>query len=674
MRKELFSILFVLAFSHMLSAQIILISEPNDIYNLGDAISIPITIKATHDVSGSFEMNLLCQGLEQNFYRNGISLAYGEEITLSPPPSLVLDKSIIGELKGFCKITTGLSEETPVITKEFKISTLINLETTIEKTYYNPGEILIIEGTATKESGSPVNGFAELILMDENSNEIESQLFTSNNGYFKINKTLKENLKAGKYLSKIRAYEKDKDLISNDGFTVIEIFVNQIPKNLEISFEEKEINPRETLRVKAILHDQTGANIQTNVTITIKDSKGSLLEQKIISTDEFLEYPIKYNHQAEELKITAEANLLREEDIAKILEKAEIKMDLINDSIFITNIGNIKYCNKSVLVKIGDESLNLDICLDIDSNKQFKLTAPEGTYQIEVINDGEKKISKNAFLTGNTINIKEAGKNTASLMKYPIVWLFIIAILGFIAFTIFKKGYKKSFFGYIKSKSKIKTPIKKIAKIERGIMNLTGKRAEISLSIKGQKQKSTIIGLRIKNLKELEQNKGSVKDTFNKISKLATEYKTAIYENQDNFFFILSPVKTRTFKNEKPGLMLAQKIKEIIEGHNKLFKQKIDFGISMNNGELIAKNEAGILKFMSIKDAITGTKRIFAYSKNKIVLTEKISKELSAEIKTAKHIDNGIAFFTITQYKNIEEHQKFIKNFIAGLEKEKKKK
>ena len=50
-----------------------------------------------------------------------------------------------------------------------------------------------------------------------------------------------------------------------------------------------------------------------------------------------------------------------------------------------------------------------------------------------------------------------------------------------------------------------------------------------------------------------------------------------VYENQNYLFFILAPVRTRTFKNEKPALDLAEKIKYLLEEHNKMFNQKIEF-------------------------------------------------------------------------------------------------
>ena len=71
---------------------------------------------------------------------------------------------------------------------------------------------------------------------------------------------------------------------------------------------------------------------------------------------------------------------------------------------------------------------------------------------------GKSKIVKSVALTGNAIGIKESS-SLLVLTRYPIVWFFMIFVLGFIALIIFKKGYKKSFFGHIISKRNNKKPI-----------------------------------------------------------------------------------------------------------------------------------------------------------------------------------------------------------------------
>ena len=58
-------------------------------------------------------------------------------------------------------------------------------------------------------------------------------------------------------------------------------------------FEDEEILPGTFLEVKAVLHDQTGDEINSTVFITIKNSDDKILEQKEINTDELFDYSIK---------------------------------------------------------------------------------------------------------------------------------------------------------------------------------------------------------------------------------------------------------------------------------------------------------------------------------------------------------------------------------------------
>ena len=81
----------------LISAEIIIDEQPESIYNLGDLITIPVTLKSTSGITGNFQMNLICSGQEMNFYKNGISLSPGEEKKVES--SLILSKAIIGSLK-----------------------------------------------------------------------------------------------------------------------------------------------------------------------------------------------------------------------------------------------------------------------------------------------------------------------------------------------------------------------------------------------------------------------------------------------------------------------------------------------------------------------------------------------------------------------------------------------
>ena len=155
---------------------------------------------------------------------------------------------------------------------------------------------------------------------------------------------------------------------------------------------------------------------------------------------------------------------------------------------------------------------------------------------------------------------------------------------------------------------------------------------------------------------------------------LAEEEKATVYENQGNLFFILAPLKTKTFKNERPAIELAQRIKKELDQHNKMAKQKVDFGISVNNGSIIAKQEGDKVKFMSLGTLITISKKIAHISQGEILLGEKIKEKVMTEIKTEKEMKGKTPVYEIKEMKNKTANKKFISDFIHRLEGNKKKK
>ncbi|MBU0894707.1 MAG: hypothetical protein KKF48_00390 [Nanoarchaeota archaeon] len=661
MKKSILIIFGILLFSSFVTSEVIINSQPTGIYNLGDTISIPVTIKTVNKISGTFQMDLICNGHLINFYKNGVGLSAGEEQKMDS--SLVLTKEIIGEIKGNCVVKSTLGEDY-ILSDEFKISDLIDIQITNEETEFAPGDYLILEGEATKENQEDVEGFIEFQIGTDNSTELITHIESINKGFFLANISIPKNMKAGTHTVNINAYEKDNaNQITNQGTTSYNILIKQIPTSLEIVLEESKIEPGNNLRVKAILHDQTGEKIETFTVITIKNKKDKILEQTEIATDEFLEYPIKNNEPPSEWKIVAISNKLTSESQFQIMEKKEVNIEIINTTLTLTNAGNVPY-NDLVLIKIGNESLNLNVSLKVDEVQKYILSAPDGEYQVEIMG-----ISENVALTGNTIDVREASTGVISLVRYPIVWIFMIAILGFVAFTIFRKGYKRSFVGRIIPKKKQKDKFSLISLSKKSIIK-TKNKAELSLSIKGEKQNASIVGLKIKNLKEIESKKSNAEEILQKVIDMAEGNKAAIYENQENIFFILAPIKTKTFKNEKNALEISQKTKEILNQHNKLAKQKINFGISMDYGTIIAKQEPNVLKFMSMGTLITNTKKISSLADNEILLGEKINERLTSEIKTEKQRKHKTPVYTIKQIKTSpKNHEKFIRTFLDRMEK-----
>lgn len=663
MKKIVLIIILTTILISMASAEVIITQQPKTSYNLGEIVSVPAILKSTTDIVGSFNADLICNGQQINFYKNGVSLKAGEEKRMDP--SLVLTRELIGGLEGECKIKTYIESEY-ALTNDFKITSVINLKVETSTPEIFPGESFIIKGTATKESGAEVKGFAEVKISAESItadlNPIIDQLASVNNGYFQVNITAPKDMKAGNYIITARVYERDStSSITNEGSSTTSIRIKQFPTNLEIFIETPEVNPGTSAKIKVILHDQTGESIETNTTIKVNTDKGKLLEKLDTATGQSVEFPIAYNEPPAIFKVTASSSGLESESSFKIKEKQDIGIQIINGTLIITNKGNVPYCNKTVLIKIGNQTLNIDVCLGIDEDQKYKLSAPDGEYEVEIITDNDR-IKEKVFLTGSAIDIKE-GSGAISLSRHPFIWVFVILILGFVAFTIFRKGYKRSFIGNIAGKKGIKEPEKTI-KIEKGSLIPAKERAEISLSIKGNQQDISIVGLKLKNFAEILENKESVKETLERIANIADGSKAFTHENQSNILFIFAPIKTKTFQNEAKALKLAQDLKSVIDNHNKIFKQKIDFGISLNYGSLVAKAAQNGLEFMPLGDLMAKVKKIAFIAKEDILLGEKMKEKLGPNVRVEKMSVEGLNVYKIKEIKDTQAHEKFIKQFL----------
>ena len=657
-KKGLF-ILALLLILPLASAEIIIHNQPNEIYNLGDSSSISVTVKSLTGATDIFEMNLICEGQIINFYKNGISLSAGEEKKIEA--SLIFTKNLIGKIKGTC-VVKGIFGTEYVLTDKFTLSSHINLLPEMETTTFTPGGFALIKGNAVKENGEPANGFINLEIV-AGADSI-SKFETINNGFFSINLSFPEDMKAGRYLLKLNAYEEDATGQTNTGFVNYNIDITQIPTSLELIVED--VEPGTNAQIRAILHDQTGETIDSTAMITVKNNKSRVVEQTEKTTNEVLEIPIAYNEKPLTWGVSVESHGLITETTFLILEKKDVNISLVNNTVTITNVGNVFY-NDSVTVKIGNETRFIDVALDVDETQEYKLSAPDGEYEVTILGEGEELVQR-VFLTGRTVSVNE--KNSSRLI-FSFAWIFIILVLGFVAYMFFNKSHKKTFFGFMPIFSKKK---EKTTALRQSSALTSKNKAVISLSIQGDKQKATTVCLHIKNLKEIEGTKASAEETLQKIINFAEENKALTYENQNNLYFILAPVKTRTFKNEATALQIAQAGQKVLTEHNRLFKQKIEFGISINNGVIIAKPEKDSTKFMSMGTFVTKAKKMAGISKEEILFSGEVKDKLTSEIKAEKVKDQEDVFYVKEVKKHSAENKKFIENFVRKLEKEKREK
>jgi len=660
--------LAIILLMQLISAEIIIVQNPNNIYNLGNIISIPIKITSLSETGNAFTIKLICNGAETEVHREYIILSAGQETERNPPIPLI--KNFIGELSGDCKIKYIYGGEIK-LTNEFLISNRININITSSKKDFSPEEQIIIEGVAKKINGEEVNGFVEMQTYPEDGLKTISASNTVKNGLFTLTFAVPRDTVSKNYLFSINIYEKDSSSsVTNVGSADYSIFIKQIPTNLEIILDKEEVEPEEVMKTMAILHDQTGQPISSTSIITIFNSNEKKVGQNEISDNGFLEISIPPAEAPGKWIIKAESNgiISQSSFIIKPLEK--ISTEIIKSTLIVTNIGNVLY-NKSVLVKIGQETLNLDVNLNVGESQKYSLKAPNGEYDVDVIIDGKSNLNEKVLLTGSAIDLKESG---IGLENTTIIWMVIIIILAFFGLRVLRRLYNKKFFGYLPGKNA--RPVLVDSKKE-SLLPFTSKnsletknKAELELSIKGERQDISLICLKIRNLNKLKENKTKYLEILQNIIEIAESQKSYMYGTPENIFFLYVPIKTKTFKNERTALDFAQKISEILNSYNKMAKEKIDFGLSVTYGAIVANISGHILKFMAMGNLMNISKKIASLSDGEALISDAMRAKLGTDVKTQKkETSSDTPVYALKEVRNDERAQEFIRRFMDRMDK-----
>ncbi len=689
MKKEIIlTLLFILAIGQFVSAEIIINKQPNEIYNLGDSVTIPVTAKTITGISGTFNMNLLCGSKEINFYKNGINLKSGEEERIEA--SLVLTKEIVGQSTGICKIKGTLGTEY-FLTNEFKISNSLIIIPNSENSEFEPGQRITLSGNIIRENKEPADGFVEIeLILSNKSSENILQKGTMKNGMYSVEITLPEKIKAGKYNLNINAYEVGFDNTkTNKGSNNYEILLKQIPTSLEIILKNINVKSGKNAEIKIILHDQTGENINSIVPVLIEKENLGIEEENFserlkIRTGEFFKFPIEHDEPPSNWSVWAESNGLEAKSYFNIIETKEIKAELKNQTLIITNIGNIPY-NGQINIRLEGFSKDFNLSLPINGENKYKLNAEyEGEHEVELQDENKESIFKGkVFLSKSGVSSISAASivdlSESSLKKFykvPIFWIFILVIVIAVIIISTKKYKKRKRMGITKFKkspmnlnmhSSPKTniewesrtiPLSKESKLK------TNNKANLSLSIKGNKQEVSMVTLSIRNLAELQENKSNTEEPLQKVINLAELKKAFVYENQNNLTFILVPSKTRTLKNETTALEIAQDAKEIISNYNRIAKYKMDFGISIDFGSIIEKTERNVMQFTGLGTLMNNSRKIAALSKGEVLIGENIKNKLT-NVRLEKLSTETISCYKIKDIKYYDAgHSRYMENFI----------
>jgi len=675
-------------------------SQPEEAYNLGDIIKSNITIEPAEE--GFLTITLNCD--EDSMQISPASNRDGKVVIEFP-----LTTAWIENMTGDCYFLAEYSNRINGKSRGFQISKRIDVILAIDSLFAKPGEEITITGYAKRLNGIGINGEVEItipllklinqeeveIIKDENqttnqteeSNETETQEETTEidpsidngifygqikEGEFTVTFNLPNNIPAGDYRIDALAYEEQEGEKTSEGISTANLKIFQVPKTIDIALSNQNINPGEALDFKPVLKDQTESSILKDISVVIVNEDSKRIFERILPSEETVNYQIPSNQSAGYYDIIASSEELIATKKFYVNEKAMIFLVLENGTLVVKNIGNIPY-KKDIQIELNGKPFVKKVDLKLGESDEFKLTGSNQDYNVK-ISDGETELEQQGVaLTGHAIGVEDV-KRSASLSAKPIIWIFFIIILGAGILFLLRNVIKKKSFAYpFKKKFKsndyktLENKEQKIVHNKKQIAPLTPpNQAEQVLVLKGEKVKAAAVVLKIKN----KISKFS-KQSLERAIEPTYEKRGAVYEQGDYIFIIFSPLMTKTLKNEVLAARAAQKIQTVLEEHNKKFKDKIEFGLSVNSGDIINKVENKKLKFTALGKLITSAKRLAELSDKQILVTKEAYERGISEIKAEKKRINNGDVYELRSVIDSEKNQKFLKGFLNRMEKDK---
>ena len=580
--------------------------------------------------------------------------------------------SILGE----CYLESSLNSLS-VLSQNFKISNKINLDAKMDKTDYNPGETIIIKINSTKENGQEHLG--EVILL--NNTIVNTPTF--NSGILELE--IGEKVFSGTYVLNLIT----EDEVGNKGTLKKEIIINQIPSEVSFGVNSFEIMPGNNLSITLEIKDQSGEAILTEQTIKIK-SPEKIISEMILNTGEITSIVFPNNSSSGKWILSTTVESLEEEIEINVQQKPFLESSLNEDILTIKNIGNYLY-EDYFEITIGEVSESIFLRLKKNEIKQFKLSAPEGDYQI-LFRDSNTVVEGSSFLTGNAISVDSLGNQGNFYKNY--LWLFLILILGTLGVILIRKNPKTKTLNPLKFAKNVKhkTSKKYLNRVARSI-NFTNKSpkvqsidssnyhstdstmkdltigsflsAESSLVLSGEKIKSSILVLKIKNYQQLKEYAREKLENLIRSEK----NKNVLIDKRENYiFFIFSPKFTKTYKNEILAARYGFKLLESLKEFNKKFKDKISFNMGINIGDLVISETKGKIKYTALGNAISFPKRLSDSSDAKIIITDEIRKKLLRELKVEKNSTiNENQTFSIISITDKKANQEKLKEILKRM-------
>ena len=686
MEFRLIMILLLLALLPLGSSSIFI--EPlNPIYNYGDQIDFQTILVSPSATSSHYIVDLKCgQDSSLNIYNSFFSLQPNVEKPITVSTELL--NILLENTTESCLLQARFGNEV-VESTSFIISNKIIVHGQLEFNSLNPGNYLYVSGNAVKESGIAVNGFAEIFI--DSLNLYKSSIVSD--GSFNFSLLLPSDSKSGKHDITIEIHTTDSNSRKiNFGSYSDSFNLNQILKEINIVIDDENAQPQKEFTFRVDVLDQAKDAINRDVSITVSKPKGIPFIKKVIRSGEIQKLDFFLNDTPGYWSIEATVDDISDRKLFYLIEINTLQTSLINNTLFVTNIGNSPY-NGPLEITIGSFVEVKQIKLNHGETQKFTLRAPEGDYSISILESGENKVLGNAFLTGNAIKVTDFREDVLSTFTSPLIWwlgiflLLLIIVLVRLKVRMQNKGPKAPVPSNIPLSSNFKTPVKP------DFSSFKNEKIGTSLFSQGSKldgqsdNKPNISSVATNpfapqkvspaNLFET-QNQGireravalsiyssisspATNETLNRSLSIAQEVGSKIYIDGEYKIILFSPRLTHTSENDLSAINVGRRIQALFLEHMKLYHDGAKFGIGISDGEIISEIENGKFHFTSTGNLISYAKRLAYASNSKLFVSDSVRRKVISTVKTEK--SNYAGAWEVVKITDHSTSREFIKKF-----------
>jgi hypothetical protein len=661
-KRAVITILFLVLMVSFVSGEVFFTQQPKESYNLGDQINV---VLGSDGDPGWVNVNLVCGGLNGTSSGQLAFFYYMKKGETSVPVNVPLTQEFLRGSQGACRLSMVYNS----VTKEslaFDISSNLDVDVTFNNNIFKPNETVYFTGTVYKQGGEEVNGFAEVTF---SYNGLE-MIVPVVDGEFDGNISLQGTIPSGSYNLDLFVYEKDEsDAITNFFVANNMIEVAQDPRGLKIDVV-KTINPDSDLDFVANLLDQTNTNVDgLPVAFTLVNPAGEQVLNSLSETGVTEYYRLQKNALLGIWNLSAQSQgLYSGIYTVDVSPNVEAEFLLVNNTLLVRNVGNVPY-DKFVEVGIGENFTQvLVLNLSLGGSVEFQLEAPNGNYSV-IVGDGSSNIDGIAALTGEVIGIKDSRRGGLFFVnKFAFAWIIIIGILGLFIFVSARKIKGKNFTLSFKGlKGLKKNKIKDVGGVVKVNSDNTESSADVSqantadntLVVKGEKQKASLLSLRVKN--QNQSNSEIVNKAINSIS----ESNGKVYKSGNYVVGVFAPAITRTYDNNLDAVKIADEITNSFNEYNNKYKHKVDFGIGISEGDIVAEKRDGKLLFTPLGNAMQNVKKISDIAENNYLLSEEANTALKSKLKTIANPKKfNVKTYSVNDVLDKAQHAQFINKFL----------